>query len=188
MISYIKGVIKTKYDSTLLVVLPTGIGYEIYITNSDELLLDNEYEFYIHTSIREDGWNYWAFRDLQEKDIFVKLLTVQGIGPKTAFQILKDKGIEKLLKGINEANVDILKGSGVGIKTAQRIILDLKGKLNVIDVQKPLYSDSIKEAIQALTLLGYSVNDIDEVIANLDKNLIEGKDVQSIVKLVLKNI
>lgn len=171
MIAYLKGqIIWNKGNKVILNV--DNIGYLIELT--DPSLVngsDRELELYIYTYVREDVLDLYGFRNLEERELFITLLGVSGIGPKAGLKILSTLSYDKFVDAIITENVSTLKQiPGVGLKTAQRLILELKNKMKElasnyeIDVNNQVYDEDL---YNALTGLGYTSTEIDKAIQDL---------------------
>lgn len=155
MIALLRGTLIEKLDNSLILDVG-GVGYELAVTVDEwgAAKLGAESRYYVYEQIREDAHNLYGFSDLGSKQLFAQLLTVSGVGPKLAMQILSAAGESRLRQAITAGDPDLLKGvSGVGPKTAQRVITDLRGKVEegsagLAPVADPTY--------QALIALGYT--------------------------------
>ena len=193
MINYIIGTI-TELSPTYVVVETAGIGYFINISINTYSKLEDKtsYRILIHEVIREDAHQLFGFADEEERNIFRHLISVSGIGANTARMILSSLTPADITEAINEANVNLLKGiKGIGIKTAQRIIIDLKDKIGKQTSAAEIFisEDNTKreEALSALVMLGFARNAVMKVLDRLiseDKNL----TVEELIKRALKNL
>lgn len=184
MYAYIKGIVSQLYPSHI-VVEANGIGYEIQTPNSYRFQsqLDKETQVYTQLIVREDAQLLYGFVNLEEKDMFLSLIKVTGIGPKSALAILATSTPNEVAIAIENENESYLtKFPGIGKKTARQIILDLKGKL-VITEESELFPESrdagqdvLEEALLALEALGYSRREITKVKKNLEKESFDSVD------------
>lgn len=184
MYAYIKGIVSQLYPSHI-VVEANGIGYEIQTPNSYRFQsqLDKETQVYTQLIVREDARLLYGFVNLEEKDMFLSLIKVTGIGPKSALAILATSTPNEVAIAIENENESYLtKFPGIGKKTARQIILDLKGKL-VITEESELFPESkdagqdvLEEALLALEALGYSRREITKVKKNLEKESFDSVD------------
>ncbi|EZX24306.1 Holliday junction ATP-dependent DNA helicase ruvA [Staphylococcus aureus C0673] len=184
MYAYIKGIVTQLYPSHI-VVEANGIGYEIQTPNSYRFQsqLDKETQVYTQLIVREDAQLLYGFVNLEEKDMFLSLIKVTGIGPKSALAILATSTPNEVAIAIENENESYLtKFPGIGKKTARQIILDLKGKL-VITEESELFPESkdagqdvLEEALLALEALGYSRREITKVKKNLEKESFDSVD------------
>lgn len=168
MIAYLKGRLQNKAPGTLIIE-NSGIGYEVLVPLSTFYALPEEEEqvsLHIYTHIREDAFILFGFKTVLEKDIFCLLISVSGIGPKLAVNILSGIGPDMLLEAISESDIGRLQSiPGLGKKTAERIALELKDKARKIDTEVKLPAARISpiadktlmdDALSALTNLGYT--------------------------------
>lgn len=202
MISFIRGTVVEETESS--VILEAGhIGYEIYMTgNSMEKLRRANGEVKIHTyfHVKEDVMQLFGFLDRDDLEMFRLLLGVNGIGPKAALGILSGLTPDELRFAVLSDDVKtISRAPGVGKKTAQKMILELKDKLKLEDAfEKKLIHvsaeaeipdnsacDGRKEAVEALTALGYSQTDALRAVSKVTG--VEPDDVEGILKAALKN-
>jgi holliday junction DNA helicase RuvA len=150
-----------------LVIQNQGIGYLIISPNPYSYHVGESVKIYTHHYVREDIDNLYGFRSRESKDLFIRLIGVSGIGPKSALSILATDAINDIILAIEEGNVKYLtKFPGIGTKSAQQIILDLKGKL--VDDDTELLPSSSSDVEQALSALGYSKVEIKKVMKKLD--------------------
>lgn len=175
MIGRITGVVTEKLPDTLLV----GAGpveYELFVTTEDwgDARVGEDGGYYIYEQIREDAHNLFGFSVLAAKQLFVQLLSVSGVGPKVALAVLSAASLSRLHQAIASGDSDLLKGTaGVGKKTAERIIVELRGKLEVGETGLSQNGDA---AYQALVGLGYSAAQAAEVVAKLPADLQDEKE------------
>ncbi|EOT46016.1 MULTISPECIES: Holliday junction branch migration protein RuvA [Enterococcus] len=174
MYEYIKGKVMAIHPG-YIVLENAGIGYQISMGNPYRYSgsLEQEITVYIYLAIREDAHTLYGFSRLEEKLLFLKLLGVSGIGPKSALAIMANEDHEGLIFAVEHDDVGYLtKFPGVGKKTAQQMILDLKGKVGNLsgelqgELSMPLFetdSLALSEALAALKALGYSDKEIKRV-------------------------
>ena len=193
MIDYIKGTI-THITPTFITLETGGIGYgiNISVTTFSKLEGKNESKILIHEVLREDNHQLYGFADSEERDIFRLLISVTGVGANTARMMLSSLSPGETEKAIIGSDVNILKSvKGIGLKTAQRIIVDLKDKLGKQAGSGEIFgfSDNTnrEEALSALVMLGFVKN---AVIKVLDKIIREEKNltVEEMIKRALKNL
>lgn len=167
MISFLVGIIEEKKDN-LLVLDVNGVGYELCISNASlqSLPLQGEtVKIYTYMAVREDGVFLFGFSNLEEKDLFLKLITISGIGPKLAISILSGLSLSDLTVAIMKEDVKLLSTiKGLGKKTAERVCLELKDKITLATNQTELFTtnyneDAVALATDTLVSLGISKNE-----------------------------
>ena len=194
MISYIKGKLECKnIDSIVLDV--GGIGYKIYMSaNSIDRIgeVGKEIKIYTYMKVREDDISLYGFCTNEDLKMFEQLIGVSGVGAKSALTILANISPSSFALAIISGDVNTLKSlPGIGPKSAQRMILELKDKMKtqdaieneVIPTKNIVKSDKSKDAIEALQVLGYARKDIELAIANINTNELS---VEEIIKQGLK--
>jgi len=193
MIDYIKGTI-TQITPTWLTIETAGIGYFINISLSTFTKLEgqNEFKIMVHEVIREDSQQLFGFADREEREIFRLLISVSGVGAATARMMLSSLSPMEIEKAIIGAEVNVLKGvKGIGLKTAERIIVDLKDKLGKQAGTGEIFAfaDNTRrdEALSALVMLGFAKGAVSKV---LDRIVHEEKSltVEEMIKKALKNL
>ncbi len=196
MIAYIEGRLLEVAQRSCVVVTDSGLGYEVFLTDSELGRLPSRGEqvvFHVLTIVREDAITLYGFRDSQQRQLFALLLTVPKLGPRTSLALLNFFTPEALLGVVNREDVRALSQvPGIGAKSASRIVLDLKDKLRGLSVsggatpgaaQAPAH----QEVLAVLTGLGYSPAEVTgeiEKVFNEDATL----DTASAVRLVLKEL
>jgi len=186
MISFLKGdIVEISADYILIDV--NGVGYQVYVGKPEDYSYGRSL-VYTYFQVRDDGVSLFGFKTKQEQDLFLRLINVSGIGPKTALGMLGACSIDSLIGAIELGNVAFLKKlPSIGPKAAQQIILDLKGKL-VADpnANKPSSKkdDRYADVYDALKQLGFKVAEIDSVINKVEK--IESKETTEIFKDCLR--
>lgn len=173
MYQYIKGkVVSIARDH--IVVDNQGIGYLIYVSNPYSYHTGDEVTVYVHQSIREDAHLLFGFKSEDEKELFLKLIVVKGIGPKTAIGILASGDYDHIVAAIENGNVNYLKKiPGIGPKAASQIILDLQGKLVVSEAATQISANNKEreEAEEVLKALGYKPAEIKNVMKKITEEL-----------------
>ena len=166
MITFIRGKVYS-FGLDHVIIDNNGIGYFIYFNHQEMLTLNQEITIFTYQHFREDATVLYGFIDKKELDLFTEMISVKGLGPKTAISMLGKCRYEDLIRAIENGQIDFLKSlPGVGSKMAQQIILDLKGKL----IQQENNGQSnpyIEEASQALRTLGYKQAEINKVASEL---------------------
>ncbi len=195
MIGYLRGRIVER-QPTRIILDVQGVGYEVFIPVStyDRLQQGDEpvsVLTYLH--VREDVLQLYGFASAEEKSLFLKLISVSGIGPRVALGILSSSTVDEFSEHIATANLARLKAlPGIGKKTAERLVIELKDKLSPAGssgsvTQMVRRTDSAEDAIAALVSLGYSRQNIEKVITKI---LQDGGalDVESLIKVALRQL
>ena len=184
MYSYIKGIV-TLEEANYVVLETNGIGYHIFVANPFQYELNKEAKIFIYDYIREDEHSLYGFQSKEEKDLFLKLLGVKGVGPKLIMPMLATGSVKGIIDAIDRENILYLKKfPKVGDKVARQIILDLKGKLaSSIDNTSV---GGFDELVSVLEGLGYKTNDIKKILPNMDASLKIEEQVKEALKLMLK--
>ena len=190
MYGYIKGVV-TKITPKNIIVENNGIGYLIIVPNPYIYKIDTEYKVFTHQYVREDILDIYGFITEEEKELFLKLISVNGIGPKSALSILATGTVTEIVNAIESRNdVYLKKFPGIGAKASQQIILDLAGKLSYVPntklVGNPAVSSKLEDVIDALVALGYTKKEATKVVEKLDTSLDEGALVKEALKKLVK--
>lgn len=179
MIAHVFGIVVEKFGSSLIVDVQ-GIGYEVQVAagDFDATLLETSVKFYTYHHVREQSQDLYGFSSLIAKKLFEMLITVQGIGPKAALAILSLGETETVRNAIASSDaVFITKASGVGKKTAERVIIDLSDKVghairtNINGVGISNVISSSDEAMEALMALGYSLSDATKALEGISTEL-----------------
>lgn len=191
MIEYVKGEV-AEITPAYAVVECGGVGYMLNISLNTYTRLQNERQarVYVYEAIREDAYVLYGFADKQERELFVMLISVSGVGPNTARMILSSFPPADLQGVIASGNVNLLKAvKGIGGKTAQRIIVDLKDKINqggdTLIIQSEMKSEAYEEAVAALVMLGFTQAAVQKAVGKLLKENPEEK-VEGLIKKALK--
>lgn len=192
MIATLKGTVSEKIlDQVVLEV--NGVGYGVLVTHEDyhALKIDKPAKLYVYEYIRENADDYYGFLKLETKALFELLLSVNGVGPRMALNMLSIGGVDEVRRAIASGDVKIIQSAhGVGKKVAERVIVDLKDKVGLADTTDPraLFTNSVAatkdEAVQALVALGYGVSDAIDSLNNVDSGL----PTQERVKLALREM
>ncbi len=168
MIYSLKGKI-TRVDDNIIVVDVNGVGYEVCCSfNSiDELTKMKEATVYTHLAVREDAVNLFGFASMEEKRMFMHLISVSGIGPKMAVSILSGMSVQGLASAVVNQNISLLtKIKGLGKKTAERIVLELKEKVDAAVKQVPNSMDGFENTVSAVNFTN-EMNDAVSVLIEL---------------------
>lgn len=168
MIGFLRGKVH-HYTSDYVLLDVNNVGYRISFYHPEFLKLDEEVLIYTYEYIREDEETLYGFMSLEEYELFIKLISVKGLGPKTASAILSKYKAKRVIEAIENSDLAFFKSiSGLGTKTASQIILDLKGKL-VANNESKVDNEKLNDAIEALKALGYKQSEIKPIINELSK-------------------
>ena len=195
MISYIKGVIIKKLP-TSVIIENNGLGYEVFLNiNNPTIYENNEIELYTYLHVREDAWTLYGFLSWEEREVFLLLISVSGIGPKIAMAIISYSSLSQLKRSIATGNIDgLIKIPGIGKKTAQRIVVELKDKMADLilpsekvegetDNGTPVADNSL--VFEGLKALGYQPMEIKRVLPLVLKEN-SGADDSTLIKKALQ--
>lgn len=186
MYNYILGMV-TDIEGTYVVVEAGGIGYQVYTPNPYSFDLNTTYKVYIYQYIREDENSLYGFKSKEEKEMFLKLISVKGLGPKMALPILATGSISGIMDAIERENILYLKKfPKIGDKVAKQMILDLKGKISISGVGASNSTSSYEELIEVLKGLGYKEKEIKAVVVKVNQELSLEEQVKEALKLLLK--
>ncbi len=194
MISLIQGKVISKTLNELVVMTSGGVGYRLRTSPSASVLATVGSEICLETylAVKEDAMDLFGFGSVAEKELFKSFLTVSGVGPKTALHLLELGGVEEISLAIVRSDLDYLtKVSGIGKKTAERIVVELKNKLKesrtlgtAAAAGKHVVS-GLEDVADALETLGYSSAQAREVIKKLDA---DGKTSEQLLREALQRI
>lgn len=185
MIGYLEGIVKFSKTGKIIL-FANGIGFTVSLPSNLNFLENQKISLYIHTHIREDSLSLFGFKTSNDLDIFELLLTVSGVGPKIALNMLSSSTEEQIRKAISESNLAFFSSiSGIGKKTAQKIILDLKSKIGKGDVNMDKLEGN-SELIDSLTSLGFQKGEISSIYSKIDTALPLGTQVKSALNLLRK--
>ena len=191
MIAHVRGKIAEKFGNALIVDV-NGVGYEITVPTPDfeACNLDEERKFYTYHQVRENAEELYGFSSLTAKKIFELLISVQGVGPKAGIAILSLAEAEEVRNAIANADTAFIsKASGVGKKSAERIIVDLRDKVGIpsrygaTEAKFTKANNEPDEALDALIALGFPLKEATAALEKVDANL----PVEERIKLALKN-
>lgn len=169
MIEYLEGKI-ISIDKSFIVLDLKGIGIKIYHTNPLFFKLNNFYKIDVFIYVKEDDKDCYGFNNLEEKELFINLISVKGIGPKTSFNMIRNSGKDLIIEAIVYKDVDYLKKlNGIGIKLANQIILDIYDKYKNYKI---IHNSIKKDVYDALVNLNINSKDINYVLENLNPNII----------------
>jgi Holliday junction DNA helicase RuvA len=202
MINYLRGVV-TDIENDYIIIEIVGVGYQVYCANPTGFYTfqNQEIKIYIHDHIREDTHLLYGFISKEEQHLFKQLIEVSGIGPKVALSALSGSSPELLMQAIISEDVNYLTTlSGIGRKTAQRIVIDLKDKLHANSILNPKSSQVSqdlteqqipmntlwKDAKQALLEWGYTDHELQKAWLQIKELPQEQQSVENLMKTALK--
>lgn len=192
MISFLRGTILTKRKN-FLILETGGIGYQIFLppTLFAELMTGSQAEVYIHDHIKEDAHDLYGFNSIDELEMFELLLSISGVGPKSALGIMAISTVDELKHSIASGDVAMLnKVSGIGKKTAERIVLELREKISTINFDGFLTGPTVSataqsDEIDALIALGYPLQQAREALRQVDPSVTKsGERVREALKKI----
>lgn len=199
MIDYIKGEL-TELTPAIAVVEAAGVGYAMNISLNTFTAIQGkkEVKLYVHEAIREDAHVLFGFAAKKEREMFLLLITVSGVGPNTARMVLSSMSPAELCNSISTGNERMIKTiKGIGLKTAQRIIVDLRDKIVTLgitqeipaggSIEQPINNQVKDEAVSALTMLGFSPAPSQKVVVKILQDN-PAMPVELVVKMALKMI
>ena len=183
MYSYIKGTI-VNIETNYVVIDNNGIGYMVFVSNPYSYRENEETILFLYQQVREDENTLYGFKSKEEKELFLKLISVKGLGCKMALPMLSGDNKDLIYEAIELGDINYLKKfPKIGDKVARQIILDLKGKLT--NDTKDSKND-FKELSETLKSLGYKPIDIKRILPNIDTTLSIEKQIKEALKLLLK--
>ncbi len=190
MIGHLKGIITEKFNNAVIIDV-NGVGYEVAVSALDfeSCNLDEERKFYTYHSVRENAEELYGFSSLMAKKLFELLISVQGIGPKAGMAILSLAEPEEVRNAIANADAGFIsKASGVGKKSAERVIVDLRDKVGIpskygaTEVKSSIKDNEPDEALDALMALGFSLKEATAALEKIDPKLA----IEERIRLALK--
>ena len=171
MIGWLAGTVRRRDVRDAVVVLDVaGVGYEVYVASVDDLRVGDLLEVHVHTVVRADAIVLYGFRDFAEREFFELLLATPGVGPSTAMAALRTMSLVELAQAIEDGDAKrVATVPGIGAKTANRIVLELKGKI-LVDAESPAppAAGQPREIDEALRSLGYAAVEIREALAGAE--------------------
>lgn len=187
MYDYIKGIVATLKNNAI-VLENQGIGYLIHVSNPYSFEVGSECKVYLYQQIKEDENSLFGFKTEEEKELFLKLISVKGLGCKMALPILAVGSINGIMDAIERENILYLKKfPKIGDKLAKQIILDLKGKLEFIGVGiSDEETNNAEELKEVLVGLGYKEKEIKSILPKVDSSVSIEEQIKDALKLMLK--
>ena len=193
MYEFIRGTI-AELSPANIVIETSGIGYFVNISLNTYSKLNGKKDakLLLHQTVREDAHILYGFSDKGERDLFRNLISVNGVGASTAIMMFSSLNPDELVSAVTTENVAVLKGvKGIGAKTAQRIIIDLKDKLGKLSEssQISVFADNTirNEALSALVMLGFIKRDTEKIVTKILQEQPEST-VESVIKQALKRL
>lgn len=188
MIASISGTIE-HIDSKFVIIDVNNIGYRVYTStdNTSTLKNGNQVKFFTYLAVRDDALDLYGFQNKDDLKMFELLISVSGIGPKGAINILSTVTIETLINAIRSgSHSHLTKVSGIGRKTAEKIVLELKDKIdNTISLNNTTNLSSDSDAIEALKMLGYNAEEARESLKKINRDIIDtGEKVKAALKVL----
>jgi len=192
MISFLRGKILNK-SLNYIIIDVNDIGYKVFVNSStiSSVHEGEETELYIYQHVKEDILALYGFNDLEELELFEMLLSISGVGPKSAIGVLTVADASEIKNSISSGDSSLLeKVSGIGKKTAERVVLELQDKVGKMTSGKPTTTgegkvSAVSDEIDALIALGYSMQQAREALRKVDPDI---KDSGERIKEALKNI
>jgi holliday junction DNA helicase RuvA len=185
MIGFLIGTVLDLDTKKTTILTSGGVGYEVYpsLTLLGHLEKGSKAQLYVHTLVREQELSLYGFVDQREKQFFEKLIGISGIGPKIALQIVSSS-VENFLRAVEEGDIQtITQTPGLGKKMAQKIVVELQGKINLQSESITSIPPQKQEAIEALISLGYDQREIEKVLPSAPENA----DSEALVRFFLQN-
>lgn len=184
-------------EETRIVIDVQGVGYEVMIPTSVQNRLPNigeDIKVYTHTYVREDRFVLYGFLQMSELELFGELLKVSKVGPKVAVSILSTLNAREFKLAVAKEDIEVLKEvKGIGKKTAQRLILEMKGKIDLDQIIKEedesnqsVTNIKREEAVEGLMNLGYNVQESREAVTEACKDVDEDVGVEEVIRLALQ--
>lgn len=183
MIDFINGIIES-INADNIIIETNGMGFKVYTPNPYVFKEGEKTKVYLYNHIREDEYSLYGFKSQEERNLFLKLLNVKGLGPKVAMPILATGSVEGVIDAIDRENILYLqKFPKVGEKLARQIILDLKGKLVTKQSDTTIVNE---ELVQVLESLGYKKPDINRIVKEVNNTLPIEDQIKEALKLLIK--
>lgn len=203
MIAYLKGQVIAKYEQSIILNV-NNVGYQVLCDERSLVNISGETELFIYHQVREDAEVLFGFKTMLDRRVFLLLLSVSGIGPKSALNFLSGYSAEQLIQAIAKGDLGVVSSiSGVGKKTAEKVIMELKDKVvkqfpeqvvgtsrqSILQSTTSLLEEGFKtELDQALRSLGYAPKEIELVINKNAVALAETTRVEQALKIILQNL
>ncbi len=184
MLNYIIGKVVMQ-ESNYIVLENNQIGFTIFVANPFSFELNKEAQVYLYNQVKEDEYSLYGFKNIEERNLFLKLINVKGLGPKMAMPMLATGSIAGIVDAIDRENILYLtKFPKIGEKLARQIILDLKGKL--AKKEELNISSDFDDLVSVLESLGYKTTEIKKVLPKVNSSLNIEEQIKEALKLMLK--
>lgn len=183
MIGYLRGTLM-RLNPTTVLVIAGGVGYEVHVGRKFDAPENSEAALYTHLIHREDGMSLYGFAAREQKELFVVLMSAQGIGPKLAMEILSTFSAGELMEILFAQDAQRLTAvSGMGMKKAEKAVFELKDKIQKLDIRSASITDvSTADAVRALSVLGFSVDEAVRAVRSVSK---DGMSPEAVIKAAL---
>ncbi len=184
MIGALTGLVTHKFENRIIV-QPNGVGYEVFVPPSSlsKISTGEEVDLFTHLYVREDIFTLYGFPTIEEIELFRLLISVSGVGPKTALGVLSSASSEDVKTAVAQADKSVFSAvSGIGKKTAGRIILELQSKLGELEELDLRREPQKEEAVEALRNLGYSKSEAVQALKDVDGQLPSEKQLQEALR------
>ena len=186
MYGYIRGKI-VEIGNNYVVIDNHEIGYILYVPNPYTYQLNEVYTIFTYSYVREEEYTLYGFKTREQKELFLKLISVKGLGPKMALPIIATGTFEAIAEAVENNNLNYLKKfPKIGDKVAKQMVLDLKGKLGTIRTGLFAKEDFSDELMEVLLGLGYKQADVKKVVSKVNTELSLEEQVKEALKLMLK--
>lgn len=181
MLDFINGIIAS-ISPSYVVIENNGIGFKVFTPNPYSFKEGDNCKVFLYNLVKEDEYSLYGFKTIEERELFLKLIGVKGLGPKIAIGLLASSNINGIIDAIDRGNILYLtKFPKVGDKLARQIILDLKGKL--VTHEEVKVNNELSEALESL---GYKKSDINRIIKNVDSSLEIEMQIKEALKLLIR--
>ena len=189
MYGYLIGIV-TEIDPNSIILEVNNIGYQINVSNPYYYKLKEKYKVYLYNNVKEDEYSLYGFKDREEKNLFLKLISVKGLGPKMALPIIALSNTSSLAEAIDQENITYLKKfPKIGDKVARQMVLDLKGKIfsdNLFTTLTVQDDNTDEELLLVLEGLGYKKADVRKILPKVNKDNSLELQIKEALKLLLK--
>ncbi|MBT4350352.1 MAG: Holliday junction branch migration protein RuvA [Candidatus Magasanikbacteria bacterium] len=186
MITLLRGTVEAKGKGYLTLLTPSGVGYEVRMSNLEltQYAVSEGTTIHTYLKVAEQALELYGFPSIQKREFFMKLLTVSGVGPKSAMNILALGSIDDIKSAIVRGDVKYLTAvQGMGKKTAERMVVELKSKIAVKDIGQDITGGILSEVMDGLVSMGDTRSEAKDVVQTLDP---KGKDTETLLKEALK--